>query len=98
MSATLHGKPAPDFRLPAIVSGSITELSSSDFDGKNIVLLFYARRCYHDEPFAPSVITWSQRVADFHARNTQLLAVSTEWGIVGNQVILLTFFIAAFYV
>lgn len=56
------------------------------------MLLFSPRTCYRDEPFAPSVITWSQHIGDFQARDSQLLAVSTDWGTVGNQSVLLIFF------
>lgn len=41
MSETYIGKPAPNFKVTAVVNGEFKEISLSDYKGKYLVLFFY---------------------------------------------------------
>lgn len=69
-------QPAPEFAGKAVVNGAIKEISSNDYKGKYVVLLFYPM----DFTFVcPTEITaFSDRHAEFEKLNAQVIAISTD--------------------
>jgi alkyl hydroperoxide reductase subunit AhpC len=41
ISQAFIGKPAPDFKLQAVVDGAFKEVSLADYKGKYLVIFFY---------------------------------------------------------
>jgi alkyl hydroperoxide reductase subunit AhpC len=41
MSEAFIGKPAPNFKVKAVVDGDFKEVSLSDYKGKYLILFFY---------------------------------------------------------
>merc|ERR1711939_1183516 len=70
------GHQAPDFTATAVVDQEFKEISLSQYRGKYVVLFFYPL----DFTFVcPTEITaFSDRYADFSAKNTEVLAVSVD--------------------
>ena len=70
------GQMAPDFTATAVVDQEFKEISLSQYRGKYVVLFFYPL----DFTFVcPTEITaFSDRYADFSAKNTEVLAVSVD--------------------
>ena len=70
------GQMAPDFTATAVVDQEFKEISLSQYRGKYIVLFFYPL----DFTFVcPTEITaFSDRMADFSSKNTEVLAVSVD--------------------
>jgi peroxiredoxin (alkyl hydroperoxide reductase subunit C) len=75
--SVLVGKAAPDFTVQAVMpDNSFQEVSLSDYKGKHVVLFFYPL----DFTFVcPSeIIAFDHRLAEFQARDTEVLAVSID--------------------
>ena len=70
------GQMAPDFTATAVVDQEFKEISLSQYRGKYVVLFFYPL----DFTFVcPTEITaFSDRMADFSSKNTEVLAVSVD--------------------
>ena len=70
------GQMAPDFTATAVVDQEFKEISLSQYRGKYVVLFFYPL----DFTFVcPTEITaFSDRYADFSAKNTEVLAVCVD--------------------
>ena len=70
------GQMAPDFTATAVVDQEFKEISLSQYRGKYVVLFFYPL----DFTFVcPTEITaFSDRIADFTSKNTEVLAVSVD--------------------
>ena len=70
------GLQAPDFTATAVVDQEFKDISLSQYRGKYVVLFFYPL----DFTFVcPTEITaFSDRYADFSAKNTEVLAVSVD--------------------
>lgn len=69
-------EPAPEFAGPAVVNGAIKSISSNDYKGKYIVLLFYPMDFTFVCP--TEIIAFSDRHAEFENLNTQVIAVSCD--------------------
>ncbi|XP_042561690.1 peroxiredoxin-4-like [Clupea harengus] len=69
-------KPAPRWEGTAVIDGQFKTIKLSDFLGKYLILLFYPL----DFTFVcPTEITaFSDRVEDFHASNTEIVACSVD--------------------
>lgn len=74
-SATI-AEPAPGFQAKAIVDGEIVDVSTEDYLGKWLVLLFYPKDWTFVCP--TEIIAFSDRHAEFEALNAQVLAISTD--------------------
>lgn len=48
MSQAFIGKPAPGFKVQAVVDGAFKEVSLSDYKGKYLVLFFYPLDLYEN--------------------------------------------------
>ncbi|KAG5504320.1 hypothetical protein JKF63_04765 [Porcisia hertigi] len=69
-------EPAPLFGGQAVVGGTIKEISSNDYKGKYVVLLFYPMDFTMVCP--TEVIAFSDRHAEFEKINAQVIAVSCD--------------------
>jgi len=69
-------KPAPDFKGTAVVDQQFKEVKLSDYSGKYLVLFFYPLDFTFVCP--TEIIAFSDRVNEFKAINTELLAVSVD--------------------
>ncbi|EQC27364.1 peroxiredoxin [Saprolegnia diclina VS20] len=69
-------KPAPAFTAPAVVNGEFEDISLSDFKGKYVVLFFYPLDFTFVCP--TEIIAFSDRVKEFEALNTVVLAASCD--------------------
>ncbi|XP_013399451.1 peroxiredoxin-2 isoform X2 [Lingula anatina] len=69
-------QPAPDFKGEAAVDGAIKELNLTDYRGKYLILLFYPQDFTFVCP--TELIAFSDRIAEFHAINTEVIGVSTD--------------------
>lgn len=82
----LVGKKAPDFSVNAVINGEeiVENFSLSQFEGKKYVILFFYPK---DFTFVcPTELhAFQEKLAEFEARNVQVIAVSTDteqshWG------------------
>eukprot|EP00796_Vickermania_ingenoplastis_P006482 gene6483-4668_t len=69
-------EPAPEFGGKAVVGGAIKEISSKDYEGKYVLLLFYPMDFTFVCP--TELIAFSDRHKEFEALNTQVIAVSCD--------------------
>lgn len=74
--ATLVGQKAPDFKAKAIVDGQTKEISLSDFNGKNKILIFYPADFSFICP--TELFAFQEKIKDFQERNTVLIAISVD--------------------
>lgn len=75
--AVLVGKPAPDFKVKAVVAGEIVNnFSLSSFKGQNVVLFFYPL----DFTFVcPTELhAFQEKLGEFAARNTVVIGCSVD--------------------
>lgn len=70
------GKPAPEFTASAVVNHSFEDISLSQYKGKYVVLFFYPLDWTFVCP--TEICAFSDRVAEFEALNTQVLACSVD--------------------
>ncbi|XP_067951445.1 peroxiredoxin-2-like [Watersipora subatra] len=75
-SKALISKPAPDFEGTAVVNGEFKDVKLADFKGKYLVLFFYPLDFTFVCP--TEIIAFSDRVAEFHDVNTEVVAVSVD--------------------
>lgn len=71
-------KPAPEFTLPAVVDGEFKDISLSDYKGKYVVLFWYPMDFTFVCP--TEILAFSDRVKEFEALNTAVLAASCDSG------------------
>ncbi|CDS02797.1 hypothetical protein LRAMOSA00201 [Lichtheimia ramosa] len=69
-------KPAPEFKLPAVVNGEFKDISLSDFKGKYVVLFWYPMDFTFVCP--TEILAFSDRVKEFEKRDTVVLAASVD--------------------
>ncbi|CDS05373.1 Putative Peroxiredoxin [Lichtheimia ramosa] len=69
-------KPAPEFTLPAVVDGEFKDVSLSDYKGKYVVLFWYPMDFTFVCP--TEILAFSDRVKEFEALNTAVLAASCD--------------------
>lgn len=69
-------EPAPEFGGKAVISGSIKEISSKDYEGKYVLLLFYPMDFTFVCP--TEIISFSDRHKEFEALNAQVIAISCD--------------------
>lgn len=67
---------APDFKAEAVVNGQFKNISLADYKGKNVILLFYPLDFTFVCP--TEILAFSDRIADFHGKNTEVLGISTD--------------------
>lgn len=68
---------APDFKATTVMEdGSVKEIKLSDYKGKYVVLFFYPLDFTFVCP--TEIISMSDRIDEFHARNAQVLGVSVD--------------------
>lgn len=72
----LIGQKAPDFKAKALVDGQTKEISLSDFDGKNKILIFYPADFSFICP--TELFAFQEKLKDFEERNTVLIAISVD--------------------
>jgi alkyl hydroperoxide reductase subunit AhpC len=70
-------KPAPDFTATAVIDREFKDISLSDYRGQKYVLLFFYPL---DFTFVcpTEIIAFSDRIAEFHKRNTEVIGVSVD--------------------
>lgn len=77
MSEAIVQLQAPEFKAQAVMpDGSFKEISLSDYKGKYVVLFFYPLDFTFVCP--TEIIALSDRLAEFEARNTQVVGVSVD--------------------
>ena len=69
-------KEAPNFTSDAVVNGEFKKIRLSDYRGKNVVLFFYPLDFTFVCP--TEIIAFSDRIAEFHERNAEVLGVSVD--------------------
>ena len=69
-------KEAPGFTATAVVHEEFKQVSLSDYRGKYVVLFFYPLDFTFVCP--TEIIAFSDRIADFHNRNTEVVGVSID--------------------
>ena len=69
-------KPAPYFSGTAVQNGEFVNLKLTDYAGKYLVLLFYPLDFTFVCP--TEIIAFSDRAAEFHALNAQVVGISTD--------------------
>ncbi|CAM9759091.1 unnamed protein product [Ascophyllum nodosum] len=69
-------EPAPSFKTKAVVDGDIVDLSTEDYKGKWLVLLFYPKDWTFVCP--TEIIAFSDRHHEFEAIGAQVVAISTD--------------------
>ncbi|GFY49053.1 peroxiredoxin-4 [Trichonephila inaurata madagascariensis] len=69
-------KPAPNWESTAVVNGEFKELKLDDFKGKYLVFFFYPLDFTFVCP--TEIIAFSDRVKEFHAINTEVVACSVD--------------------
>jgi alkyl hydroperoxide reductase subunit AhpC len=70
------GKPAPDFKVDALVGKDFKQLSLSDYKGKWVVLFFYPLDFTFVCP--TEIIEFSNRSGEFETRGAQVIGGSTD--------------------
>jgi alkyl hydroperoxide reductase subunit AhpC len=70
-------KEAPDFSATAVIDGQFKNVRLSDYRGQKYVVLFFYPL---DFTFVcpTEIIAFSDRIADFHAKNCEVLGVSVD--------------------
>lgn len=77
MSQAFVQNDAPDFKAQTVMEdGSFKEIKLSDYKGKYVVLFFYPLDFTFVCP--TEIIAFSDRIAEFKARNTEVLGVSVD--------------------
>ncbi|MEK7773883.1 MAG: peroxiredoxin [Deltaproteobacteria bacterium] len=77
MSQAFVQNEAPDFKAQAVMEdGGFKEIKLSDYRGKYVALLFYPLDFTFVCP--TEIIAFSDRIAEFKARNTQVIGVSVD--------------------
>jgi peroxiredoxin (alkyl hydroperoxide reductase subunit C) len=77
MSEAFIQNEAPDFKAQAVMQdGTFKEIRLSDFKGKYVVLFFYPLDFTFVCP--TEIISLSDRVGEFRARNTEIIGVSVD--------------------
>lgn len=77
MSEAIVQLQAPEFKSQAVMpDGSFKEIALSDYKGKYVVLFFYPLDFTFVCP--TEIIALSDRLAEFEARNTQVVGVSVD--------------------
>ncbi|KAI9322330.1 thioredoxin-like protein [Dichotomocladium elegans] len=69
-------EPAPQFTLPAVVDGEFKNVSLSDYKGKYVVFFWYPMDFTFVCP--TEILAFSDRVKEFEALNTAVIAASTD--------------------
>lgn len=69
-------RPAPDFKGTAVVEGRFKNIKLDDYKGKYLVLFFYPLDFTFVCP--TEIIAFSERVGDFKALDTEVVAVSVD--------------------
>ncbi|CAN0112512.1 unnamed protein product, partial [Ectocarpus sp. 13 AM-2016] len=69
-------EPAPGFKAKAVVDGDIVDVSTDDYKGKWVVLLFYPKDWTFVCP--TEIIAFSDRHSEFEALGAQVLGISTD--------------------
>ena len=72
----LIGQKAPDFKAKAVVDGQTKEISLSDLNGKNKILIFYPADFSFICP--TELFAFQEKLKDFEDRNTALIAISVD--------------------
>ncbi len=67
---------APGFTAEAVVNGQFKNVSLADYQGKNVILLFYPLDFTFVCP--TEILAFSERIADFRGKNTEVLGISTD--------------------
>jgi alkyl hydroperoxide reductase subunit AhpC len=67
---------APTFTAEAVVNGQFKNVSLEDYKGKNVVVFFYPLDFTFVCP--TEIIAFSDRIAEFHKRNTEVIGISTD--------------------
>jgi peroxiredoxin (alkyl hydroperoxide reductase subunit C) len=73
---SLVGKKAPDFKAEAVVNGEIKEISLTDFEGKNKILIFYPADFSFVCP--TELFAFQEKLPEFEKRNAVLIAFSVD--------------------
>ena len=74
---SLVQKKAPDFKAQSVQpDGTFKEIKLSDYKGKCVVLFFYPLDFTFVCP--TEILAFSDRIADFHAINTEVIGVSVD--------------------
>ncbi len=72
------GNSAPDFTLTGSISSEDTEVSLSDFEGKNLVVVFYPL------DFSPvcsvQIPDFNEKVNEIRAKNADIIAINRDSG------------------
>jgi len=75
--SVLVGKPAPDFKVQAVMpDGSFKEVKLSDYRGRYVVLFFYPLDFTFVCP--TEIIAFSDRTEDFRKRGVEVLSCSVD--------------------
>ena len=69
-------KPAPPFKVTAVVDGEFKQISLEDYKGKYLVLFFYPLDFTFVCP--TEIIAFGDRSDEFRAINCEVLAASTD--------------------
>ena len=75
MAITIQ-KPAPGFTANAVVNEAFATVSLADYAGKYVVVFFYPMNFTFVCP--TEIIAFSDRIGEFHARNCEVIGVSTD--------------------
>ncbi|GAU93436.1 hypothetical protein RvY_05376 [Ramazzottius varieornatus] len=71
------GEPAPDFKVPALIDGEMSEIELSKFGkGKYVVLFFYPADFTFVCP--TELIAYSERIEEFRKLNCEVIGASTD--------------------
>lgn len=73
---SLVRQPAPPFQARAMVEGELTELSTSDFEGRYLVLFFYPLDFTFVCP--TEILAFADRIEEFRALEADLVGVSVD--------------------
>ena len=70
------GQPAPDFTLTGSIEAEDTEVSLSDFKGKNLVVIFYPL------DFSPvcsvQIPHFNEKLSDIQSKNAEVIAINRD--------------------
>jgi peroxiredoxin (alkyl hydroperoxide reductase subunit C) len=73
---SLIGQKAPDFKAQAVVDGEIKDISLSDYEGKNKILIFYPADFSFICP--TELFAFQEKLPEFEKKNTVLIALSVD--------------------
>ena len=88
-------KPAPAFTLPAVVDGEFKDISLSDYKGKYVVFFWYPMDFTFVCP--TEILAFSERVKEFEALDTAVIAASTDSGTVSFFLFYILFKVRVFF-